>query len=418
MLDVGDIVEHYRVEARLLVGGPAFGYRVRDVRLGSLHTLKVMVGATPVDRERLLAEGKIQTRLRHPNLVGVTDVFAVRGAPAVVLEHIEGPTLESWLAEGRISVDIALAMFRGIVTGVGVAHAAGVVHRGLQPSSVLLGRGRSGALVAKVTDFGLAIGVSRYSAPEQWPADAASQELRDPGTEDVRVDLWALGCVLYELVCGIPAFTATDPRRLREAVEAAAYPDPYALLAPRSPTRVTDGIRQLLEPDPNARIRSCAELWGRLWDVAVPTELTTEITQPMNDDDDQHVMDATHVWEGPDGSEEAPEAFDDDSPIVLEPIVPEAPTVPLPAEDSGLHPQPWPLEVQHAEAAWMPTPSTIDRRPPAPIPPRASGLWYVGAILAAGLPAGLFALIVAALVMEQTGSPWLERWPLSLIGRH
>src|SRR5687767_8386084 len=112
MLDVGDTVEHYRVEARLVVGGPAFGYRVRDLRLGSVHTLKVMIGASPVDRERVLTDGKVLARLRHPNLVGVTDVFAVEGAPALVQELVDGPTLESWLAEGRISVDIALAMFR------------------------------------------------------------------------------------------------------------------------------------------------------------------------------------------------------------------------------------------------------------------------------------------------------------------
>lgn len=425
MLEVGETVAQYRVEALLGLGTVASVYRVRDLRAGSAHLLKVLVGTKPFDRERLLEEGRTQARLRHPNLVGVVDVLRIGEAPALVMEPVEGPSLDGWLAEGRISVDIALAVFRGIVTGVGVAHAVGLVHRALKPSSVLLGRGRSGAMVSKVTDFGLtwtgSVRATAYLAPEQ---------LRDPRVTDVRSDLWALGCILYELVCGVPAFTGIDPQKLHEAVSQARYPDPQALLAPRSPVRVTEVIRDLLRPDPADRIESCAALWTRLWDSPVPRELVAEVTEPIEPPESLDGTEATHVWGGSD-DEDAGEAL----------VVP---ATLVPPEEEEVHDLPWPLDeveiqLESATADWAETPAGApgdgrsayrgdgrsayrsdgrtaawsdersaggtDRRP---APPRTSGWWYLGAITIAGVPAGLFVLVVTALVLERAGVKWIR----------
>lgn len=279
MLDVGETIERYRVEAILGGGVLATVYRVRHLQLDTVHALKVLTATSPSDRARLFAEGQIQAKLRHPNVVGVTDLLLVNRAPALVLELVEGPSLQRWLGSsgGRIPLYEGLALFRGIVSGVGVAHAAGLVHRDLRPSNVLLAPGRGGSRIAKVTDFGFvwlggespltrtgsAIGNPAYTAPEQ---------LRNPSAVDVRADLWALGCMLYELVSGGRAFPATDPAVLFEDVVAGRYVD-LARSSEPPPLRVTDVIRDLLRTDPAARIVSCAHLWERLWDDPVPSEL-------------------------------------------------------------------------------------------------------------------------------------------------
>src|SRR5688500_10526806 len=101
MLEVGQSVERYRVEALLGNGSLAAVYRVRHLQLGTVHALKVLIATTPSDRARLFAEGQIQAKLRHPNVVGVTDIILVDRAPALVAELVEGPSLQQWLAEAK-----------------------------------------------------------------------------------------------------------------------------------------------------------------------------------------------------------------------------------------------------------------------------------------------------------------------------
>src|SRR5262245_35627495 len=156
MLSGGQRVDRYVVEGLLGEGGMAEVYRVRHATLGSLHALKILKVQAPTVRARLLAEGRAQAALRHPNLVAVTDVIEVDGAPPLVLDFVDGPWLEAWLVDHRPSPREAEQLFLGIVAGVERAHRAGLVHRDLKPGNVLLERGDDGVLVPKVTDFGLA----------------------------------------------------------------------------------------------------------------------------------------------------------------------------------------------------------------------------------------------------------------------
>jgi hypothetical protein len=274
VLEIGETVERYKVEAMLGSGGLAAVYRVRHLHLGTVHALKVLLVATPLDRSRLLSEGQVQARLKHPNVVSVSDVLVVHRAPALVMELVEGPSLEEQLQQGPLPREQAMGLLRGIVAGVGAAHAAGLVHRDLKPSNVLLGQGRAGETVAKVTDFGLVrpmgaggrgtssgttVGTPAYMAPEQ---------IREPSAVDARADLWGLGCLLYELVCGRRAFPMLDPFLLYEAVAAGRYEPPVGI-----EPRIAGAIRDLLQVEPAARISSCASLWERLWDDLPPPEL-------------------------------------------------------------------------------------------------------------------------------------------------
>ena len=155
MLAPGDTIDRYEVRERIGAGGTAVVYHVTHVALGTEHALKVLSVTSPVIRDRMLQEGRVQASLRHLNVVAVTDVLDVNGAPGLLMEHIEGPSLEAALEKFQIPLASAEALFVGIVNGVRQAHHHGLVHRDLKPANVLLASTPDG-FVPKVTDFGLA----------------------------------------------------------------------------------------------------------------------------------------------------------------------------------------------------------------------------------------------------------------------
>ncbi len=215
----GQRIERYVVEQQLGQGGMATVYQVRHTSLGTQHALKILSVAGPGMRQRLLLEGKVQASLRHPNIVAVTDVLEVGEAPGLLMEWVQGPSLDDFLrARGGVPLELAEAerIFRGILAGVAEAHRQGALHRDLKPANVILA---SPGAIPKVADFGLAkvmvesggeghhtrtgtaLGTPEYMAPEQ---------IRDAGSADKRADVFSLGCVLYELVVGERAFDGAD----------------------------------------------------------------------------------------------------------------------------------------------------------------------------------------------------------------
>lgn len=204
-LQVGERVERYEVEKLLGLGGMASVYRVRHIHLHTLHALKVLEVGGGRAEARLLTEGRIQAGMRHPNIVTVTDVLEVQGRPALLMEYVPPPTLHEWIGQGPLPLDEVIRLMRGVLAGVGHAHAHGLVHRDLKPSNVLLAQSPEG-LVPRVSDFGIAkvldaqaretasgsaLGTPQYMAPEQF---------RDAGRVDSRADIYALGLLLAELL--------------------------------------------------------------------------------------------------------------------------------------------------------------------------------------------------------------------------
>jgi serine/threonine protein kinase len=279
----GQVVDRYTVESLIGRGGMANVYKLRHNELGSAYALKVLSTTRADLTERLLVEGRIQASLVHPNVVRVHDVLRVDGAPALVMEWIDGPSLDAWAA-GRPSFEAIEAMFRGIVAGVGYAHEHGLVHRDLKPANVLLQRVPDG-FVPKITDFGiakvmqdssergltaggLALGTPRYMAPEQ---------MRDTRGVDRRADVWALGCVLFELVCGRPAF---DGDLISIHADASAGRRPAVRdLAPEATDRVVRAIDACLVPR-DARLPDCAALLAVLGGGDVPVVGATTMELP------------------------------------------------------------------------------------------------------------------------------------------
>ncbi|MEU1265119.1 Stk1 family PASTA domain-containing Ser/Thr kinase [Streptomyces cellulosae] len=195
----------YRVEARIAVGGMATVYRALDTRLDRILALKVMHPSLASDAsfvERFIREAKSVARLAHPNVVQVFDQGTDGGYVYLAMEYIPGCTLRDVLRErGALQARAALDILEPVLAALGAAHRAGFVHRDMKPENVLIGDdGR-----VKVADFGLVrsvdtvtnstgtvLGTVSYLAPEQI----------EHGTADPRVDVYACGILLYEMLTG------------------------------------------------------------------------------------------------------------------------------------------------------------------------------------------------------------------------
>ncbi len=273
MLEVGTVVERYRIEAVVASGGMATVYRVRHLQLGSEHALKVLDLPSQALRERLLLEGQLQARLNHPNLVKVTDIIPVNDAFGLVMEFVDGPTLERWIEAGpgpEESVADRIAeterIFRGVMAAVGYAHRKGLVHRDLKPQNVLL-EDADGMLNPKVLDFGIAkllldqkpgtltrtgwgMGTPEYMAPEQ---------LKAAKDVDGRADIWALGCILYAMYAGKSPFARDD---LLHTFAALGTGEHVALqsIQPAVPDRIGNAVRACLQVSREQRVADCTSL--------------------------------------------------------------------------------------------------------------------------------------------------------------
>lgn len=281
MLTIGQTFDRYTVEAELETRGFVTVFRIRHQTLGSLHALKVLSVQSAALRERLAQEGRVQGTLRHPNIVAVTDVIDIEGSPGLIMEYVAGPTLAVWLAENRATLVQGERIFLGILAGVAHAHRQGLVHRNLKPGNVLM-QNLDGRVLPKVTDFGLALILGDGAPPSSRSAGArapaftlgevlhdvhgvgtpgylAPEQIRDADNVDSRADIYGLGCILYELVCGTRVFTAPDVLSVIQAVATGDYAAPETIV-PDLPERYRAAIRGALATRRDDRIPDCAAL--------------------------------------------------------------------------------------------------------------------------------------------------------------
>ncbi|MDX3523580.1 Stk1 family PASTA domain-containing Ser/Thr kinase [Streptomyces scabiei] len=215
---VGQVLDgRYRVEARIAVGGMATVYRTVDTRLDRVLALKVMHPTLAADRtfvERFIREAKSVARLSHPNVVGVYDQGTDGSYVYLAMEYVAGCTLRDVLRDrGALQPRAALDILEPVLAALGAAHRAGFVHRDMKPENVLIGDdGR-----VKVADFGLVravdtvtsttgsvLGTVSYLAPEQL----------EHGTTDARVDVYACGVTLYEMLTGGKPHAGESPAQV------------------------------------------------------------------------------------------------------------------------------------------------------------------------------------------------------------
>jgi Tol biopolymer transport system component/predicted Ser/Thr protein kinase len=273
----------YEIVAAVGAGGMGEVYRARDTRLDRTVAIKVLPESFATDadlRERFAREAKIISSLEHPNICVLYDVGDHEGTAFLVMQYLEGDTLEQRLAGGPLPIDQALRYAIEIADALDRAHRQGIVHRDLKPGNIMLTK--SGA---KVLDFGLAkvgvaggmdlgatgipttppnitargaiLGTFQYMAPEQLEGIEA----------DARTDIFAFGALLYEMVTGKRAFEGKSQASLISAIMSAT-PAPMSTLQPVAPPGLDRIVKKCLAKDPDERWQSARDLADELKWVA------------------------------------------------------------------------------------------------------------------------------------------------------
>lgn len=274
-LEAGSRLGPYEIGSLLGRGGMGEVYKARDTRLDRHVAIKVLADSLSGDphyRQRLQREAKTISQLQHPHICTLHDIGEQDGRQYLVMEYLEGETLRERLRAGPLPLDEALRIGREIADAIGAAHDSGVVHRDLKPGNVILGRTGT-----KVLDFGLAksfeafapdgelsslptltedltrenriVGTFPYMAPEQLEGKPA----------DARSDIWALGCVLYEMATGERPFVGESKASLIAAI---LRSEPQAISArqPLAPPRLDWVVSRCLEKDPEKRWQSARDV--------------------------------------------------------------------------------------------------------------------------------------------------------------
>ncbi len=263
------LADRYRIERELGAGGMATVYLAHDLRHDRRVALKVLRPelAAMIGAERFLAEIKVTANLQHPHILALFESGRTGGAGGAdlvyyVMPYVEGETLRGRLTrERQLPVDEALRLAREVADALEYAHGHGVVHRDIKPENILLHGGH--ALVAdfgialaasrsdgatRMTETGMSLGTPHYMSPEQAM-----------GERDItaRSDIYALGCVLYEMLTGEPPFTGPSAQAI---VARVMTEEPRSLTLQRRsvPPAVEDAVLTALEKLPADRFPSAA----------------------------------------------------------------------------------------------------------------------------------------------------------------
>jgi serine/threonine protein kinase/Tol biopolymer transport system component len=275
-LTLGQHVGRYQVLDLLGAGGMGRVYRALDATLGREVAIKGLADAFRGDStslRRFEREARVLATLSHPNIAAIYGFEQLNGSPYLVLERIEGETLAQRLVRGPVPVDEALAIAVQIIAGLEEAHAKGVIHRDLKPSNVMLtpagnvklvdfGLAKTSTLqpdpaesIDPITQIGLVVGTARYMSPEQ----VTGREV------DTRTDVWAFGCVLYEMLSAKPVFGG---RSVSEVAAAVLRDEPdWSVLPAAVPRAVQRLIRRCLRRDPRSRLQHIGDARIELVDL-------------------------------------------------------------------------------------------------------------------------------------------------------
>jgi serine/threonine-protein kinase len=253
----------YRIEGVAGRGGMGVVYRAQHMHLGRTVALKLLnpeLAASEEFRERFIRESRAAAELEHPNIVPVYDAGEVEGRLYLAMKFIEGTDLAHLLEEeGKLSSERAMPLLEQLATALDAAHEHGLIHRDVKPANALLDGDR-----LYLTDFGLtrrvdstrpltatgrAVGTAAYLAPEQIRGEPL----------DRRVDVYALGCVLYQCLAGEPPYLR-DTDMLIMWAHVGAEPPSLSAEVPGLPSAVDRVIKKALAKSREDRYDTCGEL--------------------------------------------------------------------------------------------------------------------------------------------------------------
>ena len=229
----------------------------------AIKVLRARMATDPALESRFLFEARATSRLRHPNVVEVTDYGVLAsGSPFIVMERLEGESLERHIANGRaLEPRAALRIARMTALGLGAAHDGGVIHNDLKPSNVILLRDSSdeaprlkiidfgAASLAGVEDDGVVVGTAAYMAPERICGDPS----------DVRSDSYSLGVMLYRMLSGTLPFDTEDSTAMF-AAHVNNTPKPLTSPLGALPARVVRVVTRALEKKPSERYQTMKQM--------------------------------------------------------------------------------------------------------------------------------------------------------------
>jgi hypothetical protein len=282
----GESLGNYRLVMKLGEGGMGVVYLAEHKLLPRRAAIKVLrpeLSHSPEALERFMTEARSNALVRHPSVVDVIDCGRdENGQVYIVTEYLEGCALADRLArEGRLPIGEAAAIARQVASAVGAAHASGIVHRDLKPENVFLCSGPPPRV--KILDFGIAklidpppdsgrvtrtgmtVGTPRYMSPEQC---------RGVGSVDHRSDIYSLGCILFEMICGRPPFTHEGSGELIAAHLGEPPPRPLVFRADVPPA-MERLIGWMLAKHPEDRPGDMAEVVAALDDGPEPFSTST-----------------------------------------------------------------------------------------------------------------------------------------------
>ena len=261
---LGRMLGPCRIESLLGQGGMGTVYRAHHQALDKIVAVKVLAPSLAKDEEyvsRFVSEARAAAKLEHPNIVQVLNVDREDDTHFIILQYIEGESLEQVLqAKKKLDLKRATGIARDVAAGLAAAHREGIIHRDIKPANILLGKDG----IAKITDFGLArnvrqlsgltiegffLGSPHYVAPEQ----------ADGRTVDHRTDLYALGVTYYQMLSGSLPFEGNTPMDLA-AKHLRDEPPPLSVVAPGVDPRAAGITKRLLQKNPRDRFSDAKEL--------------------------------------------------------------------------------------------------------------------------------------------------------------
>jgi serine/threonine protein kinase/tetratricopeptide (TPR) repeat protein len=270
---IGTTISHYRITAKIGEGGMGEVYRAHDERLDRDVAIKVLPHAWAENPDRLARfdrEAKAVARLSHPNILDIHELGEHEGQLFIVTELLEGETLRGRLESSTLGWRKAAEIGAAIADGINAAHRAGIVHRDLKPSNIFLtadgrvkvldfGLARSvevdgddesrSPTVSNYTDPGSVLGTVGYMSPEQVRGEPAGQ----------LSDIFSLGCVLYEMVCGRRAFSGDTAVETMNAILKEEPSDLRTLTGCLAPSMASI-VRHCLEKRPESRFQTGQDL--------------------------------------------------------------------------------------------------------------------------------------------------------------
>jgi len=271
---IGEVLGSYRVIAKLGAGGMGTVWVAEHQLLGSRAAIKVLLpDLSKQDKivQRFFDEARAATRIRDPGIVTVHDFGWHQGDAYIVMELLTGETLQQRLGIGRMAPLQAVRMIQMCGLAMAAAHARGIIHRDLKPDNIFVVADPAvpGGERIKLLDFGIAKLLDRdrdeghlstvTGAIMGTPAYMSPEQCRGAGEIDHRTDIYALGCVLFQLLCGRPPFIAQTPGDMIASQIRETPPLPSSIFAGLGP-ELDAMVMKCLAKDPNDRFQTMSEL--------------------------------------------------------------------------------------------------------------------------------------------------------------